>query len=232
MVYDNTVSVPPAVYENLVKFAKGKGKKDSLFDSLDPAILNEHLKEIMPGLSAKVFRTYNASITLEQELEKGDIDVDSSENEKVHFYNKANTTVAILCNHQRSVPKAHAGQMEKLEESLTALQKELKDLMKNKKDNRAKIEKQEEKIAKKELQRTLKSATATVALGTSKINYMDPRVTVAWCKKVDLPLERVFNASLILKFPWAMEVPSTWKFDPAKNPKPRVDSAKKGVEED
>ena len=23
-----------------------------------------------------------------------------------------------------------------------------------------------------------------VALGTSKINYMDPRITVAWCKRV------------------------------------------------
>ena len=24
----------------------------------------------------------------------------------------------------------------------------------------------------------------TVALGTSRINYMDPRITVAWCKRV------------------------------------------------
>ena len=30
--------------------------------------MNDHFKTIMPGLSAKVFRTYNASITLEKEL--------------------------------------------------------------------------------------------------------------------------------------------------------------------
>ncbi len=27
----------------------------------------------------------------------------------------------------------------------------------------------------------------TVALGTSKINYMDPRITVAWCKRNEVP---------------------------------------------
>lgn len=36
--------------------------------------------------------------------------------------------VAILCNHQRSVPKGHAGQMEKLEAKTLALQEELAEL--------------------------------------------------------------------------------------------------------
>jgi hypothetical protein len=30
----------------------------------------------------------------------------------------------------------------------------------------------------------LKDTAKDVALGTSKINYMDPRITVAWCKRV------------------------------------------------
>lgn len=33
-------------------------------------MLNKHLQSLMPGLTAKVFRTYNASITLEKELAK------------------------------------------------------------------------------------------------------------------------------------------------------------------
>jgi hypothetical protein len=41
-----------------------------------------------------------------------------------------------------------------------------------------------------------KDDNKTVALGTSKINYMDPRITVAWCKRVDMPLEKIFNKSL------------------------------------
>lgn len=31
----------------------------------------------------------------------------------------------------------------------------------------------------------------TVALGTSKINYLDPRITVAWCKRSEVPIEKV-----------------------------------------
>jgi DNA topoisomerase-1 len=41
---------------------------------------------------------------------------------------------------------------------------------------------------------------------------MDPRITVAWCKKVELPLERVFPKTLRDKFPWAAGAPSTWTF--------------------
>lgn len=36
-----------------------------MFDEIDTSKLNAHLKELMPGLTAKVFRTYNASITLD-----------------------------------------------------------------------------------------------------------------------------------------------------------------------
>ena len=37
--------------------------------SLQTAILNKHLQDLMEGLTAKVFRTYNASRTLEEQLE-------------------------------------------------------------------------------------------------------------------------------------------------------------------
>ena len=33
-------------------------------------LLNKHLSELMEGLSAKVFRTYNASKTLQEQLEE------------------------------------------------------------------------------------------------------------------------------------------------------------------
>lgn len=52
----------------------------------------------------------------------------------------------------------------------------------------------------------------TVALGTSKINYMDPRITIAWCKRNEVPLEKVFNKSLLAKFKWAMEVEPPFAF--------------------
>ena len=41
-----------------------------------------------------------------------------------------------------------------------------------------------------------------------------PRITVAWCKRVECPIERVFARTLRDKFPWAMSVPETWRFTP------------------
>ena len=51
-------------------FSAGKRGSDDLFDMLDTNKLNAHLKELMPGLTAKVFRTYNASITLDEMVRK------------------------------------------------------------------------------------------------------------------------------------------------------------------
>lgn len=42
---------------------------DQIFDRLDPSILNKHLQNYMPGLTAKVFRTFNATHTMQQQLD-------------------------------------------------------------------------------------------------------------------------------------------------------------------
>jgi DNA topoisomerase-1 len=67
----------------------------------------------MTGLTAKVFRTYNASFTMSQLLQKLPVD-DRPIPEKVKLYNDCNREVAILCNHKRTVGAGHEQQMEKL----------------------------------------------------------------------------------------------------------------------
>lgn len=67
----------------------------------------------MPGLSAKVFRTYNASFTMSTLLKELK-DTDISIQEKVKLYNDCNRKVAILCNHKRTVGAGHEAQMEKM----------------------------------------------------------------------------------------------------------------------
>ncbi len=56
-----------------------------------------------------------------------------------------------------------------------------------------KIEKKKDQISKKELQARSKEEMKTVALGTSKINYMDPRITIAWCVCVASLPNRAFS---------------------------------------
>ncbi len=67
-------------------------------------------------------------------------------------------------------------------------------------------------IAKAEINARVKDDLKTVALGTSKINYLDPRITVAWCKRNEVPMEKIFNKTLITKFFWAMDVAPDFKF--------------------
>ena len=74
------------------------------------------------------------------------------------------------------------------------------------------IEQQTAKVDKKELELKNKSDNKNIALGTSKINYNDPRITVVWCKVNEVPIERVFPKALRTKFPWAMSTELEWRF--------------------
>ena len=41
---------------------------------------------------------------------------------------------------------------------------------------------------------------------------MDPRITVAWCKRNEVPIEKVFPKTLMGKFGWAMDVDPEFEF--------------------
>lgn len=54
-----------------------------------------------------------------------------------------------------------------------------------------KIAQAEQKVERMKLDMRIKDDLKSVALGTSKINYMDPRISVAWCKRHEVPIEKV-----------------------------------------
>ncbi|KAL7696140.1 DNA topoisomerase IB large subunit [Lotmaria passim] len=112
--YQNDVTVLPEVYALLRRFTYRKPPAADIFDQLTPTQLNDHLKSFMEGLSAKVFRTYNASITLDRWFKERPVDPKASVADKLAYFNKANTEVAILCNHQKSVSKNFKSQMAQL----------------------------------------------------------------------------------------------------------------------
>lgn len=82
--------------------------------------LNRHLQSYMKGLTAKVFRTYNASLTFQDLLDRGTPEKGTVQ-EKLNAYNHANRMVAILCNHQRAVPKTHEVSMGKMRDKVRQL---------------------------------------------------------------------------------------------------------------
>ena len=75
--------------------------------------MNKFLGELMPGLNAEVFSSYNASIKMQQQLNELTEDV-ASVTAKIFQYNRANRAVAILCNHRRAAPKMFDKQMENI----------------------------------------------------------------------------------------------------------------------
>jgi DNA topoisomerase-1 len=231
--YQNTVKIEPEVYNVLVGFTKGKSKSDDLFELINPQMLNQYLGQMMEGLTAKVFRTYNASKLFQQELneinskiKKMNHDDSAKINLILDMYNKANVKVAILCNHQKNISKSFGEQVEKINLRLGELKKKKKELEedkdnidKNDKDYKEKIKKQNDKInrIKEQLLETenkkdLKMELKNLSLTTSKTNYIDPRITIAFFRKHKLPLEKIFSQTLRDKFFWAMDVPENWTF--------------------
>jgi DNA topoisomerase-1 len=222
--YYNRIPVEPQVFKNLKHFMKHKDPGDDLFDRLSTSELNKHLQELMPGLTAKVFRTFNASITLQNQLEELTNDGDTIP-ELLLSYNRANRQVAILCNHQRAVPKTFEKSMANLKgkiddklEKLAEAKKELKELKKEMKSSKsskteaalekkkAAVKRVEDQLRKLEVAQTDKEENKTIALGTSKLNYLDPRISVAWCKKHGVPVEKVYNKTQRDKFNWAIDM--------------------------
>jgi len=122
--YDE-VTVERQVFKNLKHFKKPpKNVGDDIFDRLTTSQLNKHLSSYMTGLTAKVFRTYNASWTMSkllQELVVGTKPEQMTPAEKLKLYNDCNRKVAILCNHKRSVGQNHDQQMEKLGDRIKGL---------------------------------------------------------------------------------------------------------------
>ncbi|XP_078113997.1 DNA topoisomerase I, mitochondrial [Sander vitreus] len=224
--YYNKVPVIRKVFKNLKLFLVNKQPGDDLFDRLNTAMLNKHLSSLMPGLTAKVFRTYNASITLQQQLKEL---TNKSDNmaEKLLSYNRANRAVAILCNHQRAPPKTFDQSMANLQakidarkETLALAKTELKQAKKEAKNKgtsdpklqtlverkKAAVKRCEEQLLKMEVQATDREENKQIALGTSKLNYLDPRISVAWCKNMGVPVDKIYNKSQRDKFAWAIDM--------------------------
>lgn len=214
--YENKVKVDENVFNALYSFTRNKKKSDDLFDKINPTLLNTYIKTVSShdDLTAKVFRTYNASYLFQKEIDeinkkynkKGD--KDSYISELLTCYNKANLKVALLCNHQKNVSKGFNDQIKKIDDKIEELQE--KKIQAG--DDKDKIKKINDKIKDLKNKKSLKVELKNVSLGTSKINYIDPRITIAFLKKHNIKIEKVFSQTLIDKFFWAMDVDENWIF--------------------
>jgi len=202
--FEKTFKVEKIVYDNLKSLIKDGKEKSDLFPNVNATTLNDYLKTLMDGLTAKNFRTWKASSVLQEELDKNIPKTSLSPAEKKLFYDKANIAVALALNHKK---------MGGSDKQIQNIKEKMKDLRKKMKDTDSKSKKETIKKSIEANKLKLIQAEENVATGTSKTNYIDPRIVVAWCKKAEMPIEKgIYNKGALKKFTWAMGTKSEWSF--------------------
>jgi DNA topoisomerase-1 len=203
------------LYNNLKLFMNGKEHTSPIFDRITSSKVNIFLRSIdtknVPGLTAKVFRTYIATKTVKEELSDPKIRVDknSSEIEKIYVMKMANLKAAITCNHKKGIdPKNPASRkaLEKFEEALRNKEESIKRIRSDIAAKKWKTEIQkrrlEDRLEKLEMHLKLQKETRDYNLGTSLRNYIDPRVMRAWLNYVQLDWRKIYTTTLQRKFKW------------------------------
>jgi DNA topoisomerase I len=197
------------LYENLKKFMQGKKPTDPIFDGINSRKVNAFLQQIMPGLTAKVFRTCIATRVVQLQLSKAKVDKNSPEVQKIYVAKKANLEAAITCNHKKGIdPKNPAAKKaaEKFEESITNKKEAMAKLKADIAAKKWKTVLQEKRLKdlmeKLEVQLKLQHETRDYNLGTSLRNYIDPRIMKAWLNHVELDWTKIYSATLQRKFKW------------------------------
>src|SRR6188472_2266471 len=204
------------LYNNLRLFMSSKEGGAHIFDGITSGKVNAFLRSIdpknVPGLTAKVFRTYIATKTLKESLANPPLRIDksSSQAQKIYVAKMANLKAAITCNHKKGIdPRNPASKksLEQFEESIKKKQETIEELKTAIAEKKWKKEIQRkrmgERVERVELQLKLQKETRDYNLGTSLRNYIDPRVMRAWLLYIDLDWNTIYTTTLRRKFKWA-----------------------------
>ena len=176
---------PPAVVQNIRECMGTRGKA-LLFKGVKSEKVNEFLGRVMPGLTAKVFRTYHASKAVTEYLGCAKVKRNDDTLVKKAAATMANLQAAIVCNHKRKLPK-------NWRESMAKKKQRLKEL-------RVKGRKKQAKALAIRIR--LMKETRDHNLGTSLRSYIDPRIYAKWGRRVDFDWKNYYPKTLQRKFTW------------------------------
>jgi len=204
-----TMQAPdPALVRNMRKFMAEKKPDAQIFDGVTSSHVNAFLSSIVDGLSAKVFRTFHATKTVEESLASKDV-TKADDLEKLRVAKLANLDAAIYCNHKRTIPKTWEASLEKKRQKLAEY----------------KAAGKEERVKKMQMDIDLTERTKEYNLNTSMKNYIDPRIYKAWCDYVGLDWNKLYSKSLQRKFSWVAQSKKTWPADKPAAAAPVQDAA-------
>ncbi len=185
------------LHDNLRLFMKDKQPGAQIFDGITSNKVNSFLRTLdskrVPGLTAKVFRTFITTSTVKEALANLSIKINtqSSEPQKVYVAKMANLKAAITCNHKKGIDPNNPASKKALERFELSTKSKEDTISKIKEDIAAKKWKTENqknrleaRLEKVQVQLRLQRETRDYNLGTSLRNYIDPRVMRAWLEFV------------------------------------------------
>ena len=215
--YTNTVEVNDIIYNNVSEFIKDKEEDEQIFEKIQSSDINKYLQEFMKDLTAKVYRTYNASNLFQKELKKISKKYEGLKKgeyvkEILDDFLKANAKVAKMMNHQKNISSGYKKNVQKIVDRLNELKKKLNSARRATKKSESKIAKLKENIKNLKSKMEVVKEMKNISLGTSKANYVDPRILVAFMKKHEIPIDKIFTKTLQEKFKWAFDVTEEYKF--------------------
>jgi DNA topoisomerase-1 len=193
------VEAPPVVIRNIAEFSKEC--KEYLFEGIDSRKVSRFLFEKMNGLTAKVFRTWKCTLTVEKSLEGCKVTRENADYVKQFCAKMANLEAAIIANHKRKIPQNFEERVAKREARLRELEMKLGQ----KKRQGRKLDAIMRSVEKTKLDVKLMKETKEYNLGTSLKSYIDPMAYVRWANKMDFSLDKFYPKTLRKKYSWALD---------------------------
>lgn len=188
--WQKQIRLPSRVIENIQSFSRSA--RSSIFEGVGSQNISVFLDEVLPGVSAKVFRTAHSSKVVADFLHSSDVSKSDPEYQKKHVAIMANLEAAIICNHKKKPAKKWKESLAKKKERLRKLKsKGTPGAKKRARILRHKIKAYQE--------------TRDYNLGTSLKSYIDPRIYYRWGQKVDFDWKLYYPKTLQKKFSWVEE---------------------------
>jgi len=124
VLWHRTVALDPAVMENLAYLIEnarpsggGNGRdRPQIFPGIGSRDVSQYLSELLPGLSAKVFRTHHATRAVAASLGESGVTASDPEFRKQEAAVLANMEAARLCNHTKQMPAHWPAREERMKE--------------------------------------------------------------------------------------------------------------------
>lgn len=169
-------TVHPQIRFNLGAFVAGRDAEELIFDELCPQQLEQHMEELMDGLTAQIFRICNASRKLEKYLDQ--LSPHASLCKQLQDYNSALEQIHVWCTH---LPSAGI-----CKQSLPR---------RTRQRYRSPAERRLQLISQK-----------TKQLVKVTLPYLDPRITIAWCQRGHIPFHLIYDSiRLRSSLQWALK---------------------------